>query len=1344
MLTTKPFSQLDDNDIKKMESLYETAKYEGESSFESFGYIYNKIPFDIKFFKGLGESGRVFFLVEEDRCVAYSICFDNTKGTIQNVFLQEARRYLEHEISYLKELETIGKFAYIDQIVVDREKRQKGLGKKLLEGIEQYYKEQGVLLVGAIIHENNFFPIHFFARREYAMVDFYEYAYNTHPDLKGTNIWYRICKTLQPFYATDNIKSPETLSLLLKLSSLQTLTNLSDLLSDLVPKVVVTWAGWIHDDPPLRNAQLLPPSGFVFYRSLLDACVLGREQEAQQAVSAIRKTLEYYRKRSAGIAPSVIPKMRESPHWLVLYNGDGDISKEWIEIFRDVLPFGQNAEFLKIADKDIRTNLEKKYGAGDWQIWIDFYQSLWEADLQIYSDYEWFHLVGPTNWHESYLIGCFVSLAFPTKGDSPRTIFKSFLRLLLSSLGSAINSSVVFCKTVLVTYHALRSAIAAIMSRNMSHNIGSHVLSRLTSGVINGWTGRTSVEDIIEQLCEENCKDSARSLIYWSKDTQILSRYLQQRMDFIAQISTEWPNWSEPTWFMRDMMRWFLSQKHLLNYIAHSDGLEAHFYLKSSDNKNATVSHDAHSESAQTRSDIRFHVFLIPEDCWDKACSDSQTPDKVLARKEQIKQGCTKNANQLRCPSEREDGSEPCKNCHRILLYTGEKETECRLDNDFQAAIPGGIVGQHAFFTILENFIRNAAKHGFSRQRDKIDHMDIVIEVLYDPEEKVAIQNQDHEHPRRIPAYLFRIYANVSALEDGVDVSKMNDILARPIVNEQGERIKSNLGHAEMKIAAGYLQRREITHIGGKEQEITGNLKQTMRGIGTEAISEGLKREQGSYAIIRAVKSPIGTLGYEFYIPRWRDVGIVCPEGSGTIFNELFMKEQDWRRHSVYPLRDDTDRDFELYVFVLSEQPSCLFMKVLKDALNDPDGQLQDETARAQFKQWTGTEQLATNINWIKIAIEQYPMSLYVVTKDPVCESKMHSFLKKRICWITEKEISSHLKNRDNFVLWLYAQWVRHLIIDVAEIEISDENLSVFLVFPDKDTEKPGYFPLTLPDCLVSENDNVVNRSARPDAVKIDLANARVELAGLDKIQGNSLILWYSRHVCFWDWDEDNNNWTCGEWDFWKKDRSAPIYSENLSGTLSQWVSIETTLKNPTSSRALGHFLSLVETAIIRIGIADERFQEWWSKLSKREAGFLMQQRLIATFWEKHGQYAQSSPPSHNLWAKYDPNTGEISWSQDGGEVLWAEGQRGIDLLIVHQGILDEWQSANVHQYTQQVLDWKNYIPYIVVTSGRGRPENVPFGVRFLPFAGVEACTVGANFNKMNLLRQIAVIMEGK
>ncbi|MEM4203611.1 MAG: hypothetical protein QXS54_06035 [Candidatus Methanomethylicaceae archaeon] len=447
----------------------------------------------------------------------------------------------------------------------------------------------------------------------------------------------------------------------------------------------------------------------------------------------------------------------------------------------------------------------------------------------------------------------------------------------------------------------IKSAIAAIMSRNMSHNIGSHVLSRLTSGVINGWTGQTSVEDIIEQLYEENCKDSARSLIYWSKDTQILSRYLQHRMDFIAQISTEWPNWSKPTWFMRDMMHWFLSQKHLLDNIARSDGLKAHLYEQSStgatstacsprssaaspapgsptqgdaDGAQANQTQNAAGASQQEEKlgDIRLHVFLVPKDCWDETCESSG--DRVRARRDQIKSGCTKEADQLPCKRDRDGSGQPCEHCHRILLYTSKDSVECCLEEDFQVAIPGGIVGQHAFFTILENIIRNAAKHGYSQQRDQFDHLDVVIEVLYDPEEKVAIRNQVDDQTKRIPAWLFRIYTNVSPVDGSsavVSVDKINEILGKGIIKETGELEKANWGHAEMKIAVGYLQRRDIMHIGEQGQEITGESGKTMLELGGS--------ENGSRAIIRAVASPIGTLGYEFYIPRPRTVGIVCPKG---------------------------------------------------------------------------------------------------------------------------------------------------------------------------------------------------------------------------------------------------------------------------------------------------------------------------------------------------------------------------------------------------------------------------------------------------------------------------------
>lgn len=123
--------------------------------------------------------------------------------------------------------------------------------------------------------------------------------------------------------------------------------------------------------------------------------------------------------------------------------------------------------------------------------------------------------------------------------------------------------------------HGLRAAIAAIMSRNASHNIGSHVLSRITTKGIDGWTEGIDVQKIVNELIlreqireiEENGKKQvkvegevwktdqiektdlqerqahvetfARDLVSWSKDVQFLSRYIQQRMDFIAQISTD-------------------------------------------------------------------------------------------------------------------------------------------------------------------------------------------------------------------------------------------------------------------------------------------------------------------------------------------------------------------------------------------------------------------------------------------------------------------------------------------------------------------------------------------------------------------------------------------------------------------------------------------------------------------------------------------------------------------------------------------------------------------------------------------------------------------------------------
>lgn len=428
---------------------------------------------------------------------------------------------------------------------------------------------------------------------------------------------------------------------------------------------------------------------------------------------------------------------------------------------------------------------------------------------------------------------------------------------------------------------SIRSAISAIMGRNMSHNIGSHVMARISTGGINGWTSNLSKDQILEKFLDdkkqaneddekkkkEEKKRNMSGIIEWSKDIQYLSRYIQQRMDFIAQISTEWPSWTEPAYLMNDLMRWFLSQKHLLNHIAASEGLQAHSF-----------------ENDKTN-DIRFHVFLVPEkNCWNNCTAgnyEKPSPDRVENRMNYLKKNSKEQESQdekhLKCIPNKDSSPtqdcKSCKSCRRILLFTpGTGDAHCRTDEDIPLAIPGGIVGYHAFYIILENIIRNGAKHDYTKEGH--DHFDVVIEVLYDPEETIGIQKSDEK--KKIPAFLFRIYNNTSKIGDGLTISDdkskkgMNNVLQTSIITETGELNKGNWGLAEMKIAAGYLQQRDISHIGDGKERITGEKTDNFINLG--------ENENGSDVIIRAVESPIGTLGYEFYIPRPRTVGIVCPK----------------------------------------------------------------------------------------------------------------------------------------------------------------------------------------------------------------------------------------------------------------------------------------------------------------------------------------------------------------------------------------------------------------------------------------------------------------------------------
>ena len=487
----------------------------------------------------------------------------------------------------------------------------------------------------------------------------------------------------------------------------------------------------------------------------------------------------------------------------------------------------------------------------------------------------------------------------------------------------------VILRILISRHYALRSAIAAIMSRNMSHNIGSHVLAylrleklfELAVKFVNTDDEKSinKIKDLINKIeqygnkvqsfCNKlknannngvkeelnTIKEQMHShkeeiqniinsltgselrwgLMEWIEDTKIFFEYLQHRMDFLAQISTEWPEWSFSAYLMKDIMRYFLSQRHLLDGIAKSEGLRGFYYDWEEPYKQYL---EAKQKSDQGKSEeygrIKFHVVNLA--CFDIANDEAKNKVKEIwygrVDNDKINEHC-KIKKRLEQIKEKFSNKEE----KRILLYTKEKDSEVNIEEgDIQIAIPGGIIGYHAFYVIVENIIRNSAKHSYNK--NKIEDLEIVIEFTDDPfkhDEFWLFRIYDNascalkDNNAKVEGERFRIFSedvpdnndNKKTPEHGL-VAFMNECLRHSIIKETGELDKKHWGMAEMKIAAGYLQGRDISRIGAKGNDITG--------------SENNQDADEEDFIIRAVESPVGTLGFEFKVRKPKEVGIVC------------------------------------------------------------------------------------------------------------------------------------------------------------------------------------------------------------------------------------------------------------------------------------------------------------------------------------------------------------------------------------------------------------------------------------------------------------------------------------
>lgn len=335
---------------------------------------------------------------------------------------------------------------------------------------------------------------------------------------------------------------------------------------------------------------------------------------------------------------------------------------------------------------------------------------------------------------------------------------------------------------------AIKSAKAAIMSRNMSHNIGSHVMSYLKQNLC-------SVQNILKNGVLNNIIDG-NNIVFENGESRLKSNldkdvkdvalpflvgmghfisYLQERQDFIATVATDYIPYNSIINFKDDIYDILNPDKRVARHAERTSSMAT---------DNILIGNIARSEGLGR---------IVKKDGQKQEDSDI-----VLKFRSSF------------------DGDP---------VGPGTKaDKELEEMRKYNLSLPGGILGRQALFSIMENIIRNAAKHG-SEQTEESPNLEFTFDIFtkQDVQKKERIelsQNDGVNGNLSLCQVLEKFYINASdsnelyfiTITDNCDCSEQSlgklrkALLEKYLDEEKGTMNNSNKGLKEIRISAAWLR----------------------------------------------------------------------------------------------------------------------------------------------------------------------------------------------------------------------------------------------------------------------------------------------------------------------------------------------------------------------------------------------------------------------------------------------------------------------------------------------------------------------------------------------------------
>lgn len=345
---------------------------------------------------------------------------------------------------------------------------------------------------------------------------------------------------------------------------------------------------------------------------------------------------------------------------------------------------------------------------------------------------------------------------------------RELTQLEITQISSLLTSFRIHELVKQLTCESIKSAKAAIMSRNMSHNLGSHVMAYLKQNL-------GTVQDMLNNKALSNLVDYDGNDQYRLTDINRINdiempflvgvgkfiKYLQERQDFIATVATGFVP--------------YMSSVNFKDYIYDELNTDLRFLRHKKDRSGCMPSNILLDNIAKSEGYSRKNI-NISFRSFDGGLSLLNGDDDI----ESIKNN--KDLPELR---------------------------------NINVSLPGGVIGRQAIFSIVENVIRNAAKHGRFDDCKKELILNLDVLDLSDPEVRKNIQIEDKDYYDLLVAnkyfddtnshrYLLFSITNNQIVNDSI-VDSLRSAILEPYI-EDGKMKNTNKGIKEMRISACWLR----------------------------------------------------------------------------------------------------------------------------------------------------------------------------------------------------------------------------------------------------------------------------------------------------------------------------------------------------------------------------------------------------------------------------------------------------------------------------------------------------------------------------------------------------------